>query len=166
VSLRRHFGKPSRLDVFEHVWLICGNIAGSSRITLNGHALAFAATGHQEFNVTTHLARRNELVLDFSALDPRDGLADDITLEIRRSAYLADCHARQGADQAVSLMGRVAGTTDRPLELYLRVDGEHHHYQRVEVNQAFDIPLPLQAREVRAELVAVSEVWFVIERTI
>ena len=57
----------------------------------------------------------------------------------------------------------MAGTCDRPLELYVLVDGRHAHYQTINVGESFKLALDEPGQTVRVELVNVSTVWYGVE---
>ena len=85
---RRGFGCPTCLDPHECVWLVIDGPALSGEAHLNGERLGQtrAAEPITEFDITSRLSERNELVLEFdiTATQAADAqLFADVRLEIR-----------------------------------------------------------------------------------
>jgi hypothetical protein len=168
----RKFGYPGQIDEHERVWLICEELSAAAEISLNGQVVASNHTGAFAFDVTALLAKRNRLEIVLHADDDQAPLWDEVALEIRRTAYLADMRATPRRDAALEISGRVVGGADRPLEVYVLADGNHVHYQTIDATAAgawlhVEIPprdVPVQ--RVRVELVNVATVWYAWEATI
>jgi hypothetical protein len=89
---RRRFGCPTCLDPHEHVWLVIERPVLTGEAQLNSEPLGQlqAGEGPMEFEITTRLRERNEVVLDFEMVASRsrlpaadDLLFADVRLEIR-----------------------------------------------------------------------------------
>jgi hypothetical protein len=88
---RRRFGCPTCLDPHERVWLVIERPLLSGDGQLNGEPLGPFGAGHvsKEFEITSRLRERNEVILDFElAADrplppPTNLLFADVRLEIR-----------------------------------------------------------------------------------
>ena len=165
VRLVRRFGYPGRIDSYEHVWLTFAEIAGTAEIMLNDKPLAHGATGAVEFEITELLAPRNRLEVLLHAESDAAGLPGEIALEVRRDAFLRDLAARAERDGSVHITGRVHGSASRPLEVYLRADGQNVGYAVVAAGQPFQMTFRLDRvpPTVRVELVCVAECWQVVE---
>jgi hypothetical protein len=91
LRLRRRFGCPTCLDPHERVWLVIDQPARSGGAVLNGEELgAFQVTNAvTDFDITTLLKDRNELVLElnFAQTESRSSADElvfkDVRLEIR-----------------------------------------------------------------------------------
>lgn len=127
VRFRRRFGFPSRIDTHERVWLTFAGADRSAEVWLNGTFLGrHDGDGPFEFEITGLLQARNELRIDLEGSAQRGGLWGEVALEIRCTAYLR-CQRFETTvkDQTVFLYvhGEVVGMAERPLELYLLLDG-------------------------------------------
>lgn len=143
--LVRSFGLPRQIDDYERVWLIC-DAAGSVRWSFNGDQLA---VGPVELDVTGRMRSRNEWVAECDG----DWSLGEASLAIRCRAYLRDVRLDGG-----HLVGKVAGTADGPLELYLLVGDTHAGYRTIAAGESFALPVA-GLGPVRVELVNVSTVW-------
>ncbi len=172
VRLRRAFGYPGRLDDYERAWLTFAGVGGRAEAMLNERSLGRVVTG-SAFDVTNHLKSRNQLIVDLDGTAETDGLWGEVALEIRCSAYLADlCRSALLTDNRVELRvgGRVVGTAERPLELYVLLDGSVVGYQTASAGQSFEFLVPNLDPEkwngpsaglpVRVELVNVAIAWY------
>jgi hypothetical protein len=163
----RKFGYPGNIDADERIWLTFAGLAGPSTIILNGQTLGAAVPGDVEFDVTSHLGRRNQLEI-LMAVVPRQGhLWAEVAMEIRCSAYLKDMQARWQGEH-LYLTGKVAGVAEGPLELYVLVDGRHAAYDKVAAGASFTLAVPgtPPAQKVRVELVSVSTIWYSWEESL
>src|SRR5579884_54655 len=132
VRFRRSFGYPGRIDAHERVWLTFAGIGGEAEVRLNDHLLGrIAWTGETpvppatEFEVTSLLRPRNELVVEIEGTEEQGGLWGEVALEIRCTAFLRDLRsfvALKGDTIDLHVRGRVVGLSERPLELYLLRD--------------------------------------------
>jgi beta-mannosidase len=150
VRFRRRFGYPGQIDPHERVWLTFAGIDSCATVWLNGRELgrhrgAFTPFEHE---VTALLQSRNELIVEVDcpalAADagrsplPRGGvrpgnggLWGEVALEVRCPAFLRDVQlwAAFGPDGVrLHIAGEAVGTSDRPLELYVLVDGNTVRY--------------------------------------
>src|SRR5262245_54395454 len=65
VRHRRMFQKPTNLDPHEHVWLVCKGFTAAGEVLLNAAPLG-RIDGAGEFEITSSLLPRNELLLDMN----------------------------------------------------------------------------------------------------
>jgi hypothetical protein len=145
---RRRFGYPGRLDAWERVWLTFSGIGGRAIVRLNDHLLGCHedTPAPFEFEVTSLLRPRNELVVDVEGT--AEGLWGEVAMEIRCTAFLRDLRrfvVRHGERVVLHVSGQVAGTADRPLELYVVLDRSTVAYQVVTPTvegQPFEIVVP------------------------
>jgi beta-galactosidase/beta-glucuronidase len=171
VRCRRRFGLPRQIDTHERLWLTFDGLSDAGRISLNGNLLGkHGGAAPLRFEVTGLLQERNELLVEVESSDGEGGLWGEVALEITCSAYLRNLCVRQsGEGQAVQLhvTGEVAGTADRPLDLYLLLDNRTMAYQAVEPGRSFTLTSELigehenvAAGEVRVELVNGGSLWY------
>jgi hypothetical protein len=154
--LTRKFGYPGRIDADERVWLTLSHVQGSASLTLNGQLLGQAKDSAFEHNITAQLRPHNLLEIHV-----RGSEIGEVALEVRATAFLQDVKVcRLGAK--LHVQGTVAGTCERPLELYGLVDGRHVLYRPIAAGESFEADLE-GGRTVRVELVCVSAVWHAIE---
>jgi hypothetical protein len=131
LRLLRAFGYPGRLDAYERAWLTFAGVGGEAEATLNQRPLGRVVSG-SEFEVTNDLRTRNQLVVDVVGTAEQGGLWGEVALEIRCSAYLADLRRSAiltGNRVELRISGRVVGTAERMLELYVLLDGSVVGYQ-------------------------------------
>lgn len=165
VQLVRKFGYPGRVDDYERVWLVGEGLEGVAAIRLNDAVLATAQRGPFAFDVTALLKPHNRLEATITADSDRGGLWGEVALEIRCSAYLRDVQARPLPDGGLEVVGSVAGTSDRSLELYGLADGAHAHYQLIDARpegtpfRFVVAPRPRAVERVRVDLVHISRIW-------
>lgn len=155
IALERRFGYPGRIDAHERVWLIGAGVVGPAEIYLQGELLG-RVDGQFAFEVTERLRDRNVVEVALAVESGRTALWDDIALEVRATAYLQDV-VRDGD----VVRGRVAGTCDSLLEVYVLAAGATCGYREVTAGAAFEAAAA--AGPLRVELVQVSTVWDVIE---
>jgi hypothetical protein len=169
VRFTRRFGYPGRIDAGERVWLTFAGVDGTAEVWLNDRPLGRheGAAGPFEHDVTALLEARNRLVVEVEELTGRGGLWGEVALEIRRTAFL--CGVRAWADAAgLHVAGEVVGTSERPLDLYVLLDGANVAYTTVgpvQAGQPFQLTAE-GAREgcsVRVELVDAATVWYTVE---
>jgi hypothetical protein len=87
-----------------------------------------------------------------------------VAMEVRATAFLHGVVLRR-ADGKLQVEGRVAGTCDRPLDLYVLVDGRHAQYRTIDAGDRFLFALEEEGQAVRVDLVNVSTVWYAVELT-
>jgi hypothetical protein len=175
VRFRRRFGYPGRIDAHERVWLTFEGVAGEAEIRLNGHTLGRRSPSEQgeasEFDVTSLLQARNELIVDLIGAVGQGGLWGEVALEVRCTAFLADLRrvALSKADgMELRVTGRVVGTAERPLEVYVVLDRSVAAYQVIAATpegQPFEIVMPNVAAgsAVKVDLVNGATVWYTSE---
>jgi hypothetical protein len=185
VLFRRRFGYPGRLDVGDRVWLTFAGVEGVADVKLNGQFLGRhdGGPGPCEFEVTALLRPRNELTVEVEAHTPGGGLWGDVALEIRCTAFLRPVRlwaTWSGETADLHVAGEVAGTCERPLDLYVLLDNATVSYTTVEASpagQPFHVVAEglgkerWQSREgpagdlheVRIELINGATVWYRIE---
>ena len=174
VRFRRRFGYPGRIDAQERVWLTFEGVAGEAEIRLNDQTLGRRSAAEQgeafEFDVTSLLQARNELIVDVAGT-ARGGLWGEVALEVRCTAFLADLRrvAISKADgMELHVTGRVVGTAERPLELYVVLDrsvAAYHVIAATPEGQPFEIVVPNVAAGsvVKVDLVNGATVWYTSE---
>jgi hypothetical protein len=123
VRFRRRFGYPGQIDAYERVWLTLAGVSDRAEVQLNGAALGnCGGEGPVEFDITRLLGSRNELIVDVEGTADSGGLWGETALEVRCAAYLRD--VRLWWDGGVLHgAGLVVGEAERPLDLYVLVDG-------------------------------------------
>ena len=169
VRFRRRFGYPGRIDAHERVWLMFEGAAGAAEAALNGQSLGkHERDGPFEFDVTALLQARNELVVELTA-GADGGLWGEVALEVRCTAHLAEVRFRLEAGR-LQASGKVVGTSDRPLELYLLQDNATAGYQTIEAGRPFcltaDRPCQNPTAVARIELVDGAVVWYQMEQVV
>ncbi|HEY7427700.1 MAG TPA: hypothetical protein VH682_25950 [Gemmataceae bacterium] len=149
---RRRFGYPGRLDVWERVWLTFSRVGGRAIVRLNDRLLGcHEDTASFEFEVTSLLQPRNELVLDVE--EAAEALWGEVVMEIRCTAFLRGLRrfaVLRGERVELHVSGQVVGVADRPLELYVVLDRSTVAYQMVTPTvegQPFAIVVPDLAAE-------------------
>jgi len=174
---RRRFGSPSRLDDYERLWLTFANIEGDVSVWLNGQLLGRQenATNAFEYEVTTLLRPRNEVVIETG-----EESSGDVAMQIRRTAFLRSVSVRveRSADVTrLHISSEVAGTAERPLELYVVLDRSTVAYAVAEAapeGRMFTLssedlpPERCQAgpHVVRVDLVDGANVWYTVEQAL
>ncbi len=165
VRFRRRFGYPGRIDATERVWLTLAGIEGSVEIRLNDHGLGRHEGGPVEFDITALLQPRNqlEIVVEVGAAD--GGLGSEVALEVRRTAFLRAVRLRCEPEGGLRIEGEVAGFSERPLDLYLLVDGGSAGYQAIQAGRPFFfvVEKPPSSPAVRVELVDAATLWYAVE---
>jgi hypothetical protein len=160
---RRRFGCPTNLDSFERVWLTFGGIEGPFSSSLNGLPLGEGG----EFDVTALLKPRNELVVELDG-PTTDGRWGDVAMEIRRTAFFRDVHFLF-TDSRLLTEGKIVGTSERPLEVYVILDRSTVAYGVFQPGTSFQLtsePLTITGTPtVRVDLVDGATVWYTLERT-
>jgi hypothetical protein len=159
----RGFGYPGRIDADERVWLTVAGVMGRVDVSLNGEALGSheGATAF-ESDVTSRLRPRNELALRVTNGGESIG---DVALEIRKTAYIRRVQAKAEGPR-IRIRGEVIGGAERPLELYVLLDGHTAHYGMVDPameGRVFDVMIEGSGQQVRVELVDGASVWYAIE---
>lgn len=157
VVCERRFGYPGRIDAHERVWLIGEGISAPVEICLTGQSLGIVTGDRFAFEVTARLGERNLARVAFDTGPERTGAWEDIALEVRATAFLADVSAAGNV-----LRGKIAGTADRPLEIYVLAGGRSCGYGQGKAGETFEVPCDA-AGPWRVELVNVSTVWDVVE---
>jgi hypothetical protein len=180
VLFRRGFGYPGRLDHTDRVWLTFAGVDGVAEVSLNDRFLGqrHASEGPFEFEITRLLKARNELRVTVESPTGNGGISGEVAMEIRCTAFLRRVRLWadwKGDGPALHVEGEVAGTSDRPLDLYVLLDGATVVYTTVEarpegrpfhavadgLEQAREVG---RLHEVRVELVDAATVWYRIER--
>ena len=89
-EFRRKFNQPTNLEAHEHVWIVFQGVRGAVGVDINGQRVGVIEIGDDtaEFEITPHLALRNELVVQLtfwvgSPPDQPGGLWGPVALEIR-----------------------------------------------------------------------------------
>lgn len=136
VRFRRRFGYPGRIDEHERVWLTFEGIDGEAEIRLNQQLLgrSHGLSGAFEFEVTTLLRPRNELVVEVDKTSEQGGLWGEVALEVRCTAWLRNVQRSlllRGDEVELRVSGEVVGMAERPLELYIVLDRSVVAYQEI-----------------------------------
>jgi hypothetical protein len=174
VRCRRPFGYPGRIDEHERVWLTLRGVAGRARVALNGTTLGDAVeAGGAEFEATSLLRPRNELVVEVKCSAGDAGPWDEVALEVRCIAFLRGVRAWivvEAGGAVLHVAGEVVGEADRPLDLYVilgRSPLAEAQFEPLPAGRAFHLTAPgldparLQGSEsVRVELVNGATVWY------
>jgi hypothetical protein len=183
VRFRRRFGYPGRIDEHERVWLTFEGIDREAEIRVNDHRLGRSQgrCGAFEFEVTTLLRPRNELVVDVDGTAEQGGLWGEVALEVRCTAWLRNIrHSLQLRWNEAELLvsGEVVGVAERPLELYIVLDRSVVAYQEIRAipeGQCFEMVTRGSAEQwrgnatalgqsvVRVDLVNGASVWYTHE---
>jgi hypothetical protein len=130
-----------------------------------------------QHDVTALLRRRNVLQLKLDTNKADQPAVRDITLEIRCTAYLRDVGIRlshQGRALRLQASGKVFGTAERDLELYLLAGDARVAYSVIKPQpQGSDFELSSEelhahTRRVaaRLELINGAVVWYELEQTV
>lgn len=168
VRFRRRFGYPGQIDNEERVWLTFAGVEGKALVRLNGQVLGIPATPAAgfEYEVTALLSARNELEVEIEA-GPTGGLRSEVALEIRRTAFLrgVSIHASGGW---LHVEGEVAGSAERPLELYVIVGRSTAIYATIDAGKHFALSSETLTdhgtQSIRVDLVDGATVWYTLER--
>jgi hypothetical protein len=177
VRFVRRFGWLANVAPHERVWLTFGAVDGTAEVCLNGRFLGThrAPSTPFEFEVTSLLRPRNELIVVIEASGGSGGLCGEVALEVRCTAYLRAVQWRmstEGKRAVLHVSGEIVGVAGHPLELYALFDGSTAIYSTVEpspTGQPFSLTSEQinhdAAREhaVRIELVNGAVRWYCIE---
>lgn len=165
---RRRFGYPGQIDAFERVWLTAAGVSDRAGVQLNGTPLGSCVGDRPcEFEITRLLQGRNELVMDVEGAE-NGGPWGEIALEVRCQAFLRD--VRVWADAELHAAGLVVGDADRPLDLYVLLDGSNVAYTTVTPapeGTPFHIIAekpPARGLAARVDLVYGAVIWYTAER--
>jgi hypothetical protein len=187
VRFCRRFGYPGRIDTHERVWLTLAGLAGAAEVRLNRRLLGRRnePAAALEIDVTDLLQVRNELVVQIDAPAEHGDPWTEVALEVRCTAFLGQVQAWASSDPAgksLHVAGKVVGTSERPLELYVLLDGATVCYATCEATaasgQAFHLTTqPLSDEQcrpradvpggqhvVRVDLVNGASIWYAVER--
>jgi hypothetical protein len=169
VRCRRRFGYPGRIDTYERVWLTVAGVGGVAAVWLNGADLGrHEGPWRFEFEVTSLLQARNELILEADVPADDGGPWGDVALEVRCTAYLRAVRVWVTEDGRPDLhaAGEVVGSAERPLDLYVIRGGATVAYVTVEATPE-GRPFHLIAEgvsdepvDVRVELVNGATLWY------
>jgi hypothetical protein len=180
VRFRRRFGFPGRIDTFERVWITCAGVTATADVSLNGRQLGHCANAF-DFEVTSLLQVRNELIVDVEGPADSGGLWGEVALEVRCTAYLKDIvtkYQKEDQNARLQVSGQVVGTAERPLDLYVLCDGSTVAYTTIDADaggRSFQLlsdelaAEQLQARPrhlVRVDLVNGASLWYQFEQII
>jgi hypothetical protein len=137
VRYRRSFGAPRRLDNYERVWLTFAGADSTAAVWLNGQFLGEHQGSSEafEFEITSLLHERNELIVEVESPDMTGGLYGEVALEVRCAAFLRAVRAwltENGTGTVLRVAGEVVGVGDSTLELYAVLDRSTVAYSTVE----------------------------------
>jgi hypothetical protein len=185
IRCRRRFGYPGQIDAHERVWLTFAGLTGRATVLLNDAVVGVVPGCGGEFEVTSLLRLRNELVVDLDGPAGKAGLWGEVALEVRCTAFLRGVSVqgslRDGRGD-VCITGEVVGTADASLDLYVILGRSPLAEVRLEAataGQPFRItagvapdllyatdPETGEAVQVRVELVNGAVVWYAMSRGI
>lgn len=162
---RRHFGYPGRIDDYERVWLTATGLTGHADVTLNSQPLGPAHPTGFEYDITPLLQARNAVLIDVD-----EGVRwDEVALEVRRTAFLRAV-AVVLKDGRLHIDGEIAGSAEKPLELYAVVDRRTAAYGKASAGDRFSLvsdPIELtESSQLRLDLVDGASVWYTLERSL
>jgi hypothetical protein len=164
VRFRRRFGSPTNLDPGERVWLTFGGVEGNWTASLNGVVLGDGP----EFEVTSLLQPRNELIVEIDG-PATGGLWGEVAMEVRRTAVLRNVRF-SFTDSRLVTEGEIAGSAERPLEVYVVLDRSTVAYGTCLAGTSFRLTsegLTITGTHfVRVELVDGATVWYTLEQTL
>ena len=160
--LRRLFGWPARIDAHERVWLILANLPSAAAVVVNGEELGMAQDW-DELNVTMLLRPRNVLLLTLEVPLTQSSIGD-VQLEVRCTAWLRGVEVRADATTC-TVTGEVAGTAERPLDVYLLVGRVTAAFASVGAGERFELRAPPTEKELHLELVNGGVVWYAVDLT-
>jgi hypothetical protein len=134
---RRTFGSPRRLDDDERVWLTFAGVDASASVWLNGQSMGKheGAAEPFEFDITSILRQRNELIVEVESPNTYGGLYGEVALEVRCTAFLRSVRAwieREDAGESFHISGQVVGQSLYPLDLYAILGRSTVAYARAE----------------------------------
>lgn len=163
ISISRRFGFPGRIDSHERVWLTLAGLRGPSEIWLNTIYVG-RGRGDLEFDVTPLLHSRNEVTIKTAPADPS---FDEVSLEIRATAFLRDVRLAR-APEGVIATGLVVGHSVGLLELYLVLDRAPVGYATIVASEdgtPFRLAAPEQgpAAVAKLELVQGAVSWYTVQ---
>jgi beta-galactosidase/beta-glucuronidase len=153
VRFRRRFRKPRQVAANERVWLTFDAADYFTTVWLNGEEVGRHEGMFDPFSfpITDRLRDRNELVVEvdapamaagsesggermFGDCLHRGGLWGTVAVEIRREAYLKNWRVWSTFANAVPTLhvaGDIVDEWDRPLELYVLLDGHTVIYEKL-----------------------------------
>src|SRR5262245_2345393 len=90
VRCRRRFGSPSRIAAHERAWLVFEGADDCAAVWLNGAFLGRREKAREpfDFEITSLLKPRNELLVEIESRAETGGLWGDVALEIQCPACL------------------------------------------------------------------------------
>jgi hypothetical protein len=165
----RRFGYPGRIDAHERVWLTFAGVDAAAEVALNGRTLGrHTGEGPFEFEITSLLKPRNELVVLVDSPNPRGGLWGEVAMEIRCPAFLRGVCCRETDGGRVQVAGEVVGESARPLDLYVLCRNATVAYAVVKAGEPFQltsdaVPSDAAGEMVRLELVDGALMWYAEE---
>jgi len=173
----RRFGVPRRIDAHERVWLTFAGVDAAAAVWLNGDFLGRheGASDPFEFDITALLQARNELRVEVEGSAESGGLWGEVALEVRCTAFVRGVQIRaagDGASARLHVSGEIVGTAERPLEIYVLLDGATVAYgvfPAAPGGHAFHLESEELARSpeahvVRLDLVNGATIWYQIEQ--
>jgi hypothetical protein len=186
VRFVRRFGYPGRIDVHERVWLVFDGVRDRAEVRLNGDVVGdHTGDGSFEFEVTSRLRPRNELIVDVEGDAVHGGLWGEVALEVRCVAFLRHldiCATANGDVVCLEVSGELIGLEERSLELYVllgrstvgyfamrAVSGTqpfHFNLEKLPLAGWLDGEGKLGTAVVQVDLVNASAVWYTMSQEI
>jgi hypothetical protein len=181
VRCLRRFGMPRCIDAHERVWLTFAGADAAAAVWLNGAFLGRheGASDPFEFEITGLLQARNELRVEVEGPAETGGLWGEAALEIRCSAFVRGVRIRSSgsiASARLHVAGEIVGSAERPLDVYVLLDGATVAYGMFPAAPAGNVfhldsdelaPECCRAPEphmVRLDLVNGASMWYQIEQ--
>jgi hypothetical protein len=178
VRCLRRFGMPRTIDAHERVWLTFAGADARAAVWLNGHFLGRheGAADAFEFEITNLLQPRNELRVEVEGPAETGGLWGEVALEVRCTAFVRGVRIRaagSGASVRLHVAGEIVGTAERPLDVYLLLDGATVAYGVFPAGSPFHLDSDELATErwqapathvARLDLVNGASIWYQIEQ--
>jgi hypothetical protein len=163
VRFRRRFSWPRGLAEHERLWLVFAGIEHAATAWLNDQQLGQhpGPVTSLEFNITTHVQVKNQLVVEVDSPGPGGGIWGDVTLQVRHVAFFRklEVHATSpGGKPQIQLTAFIEDESERQLELYVLLNGRTVHYSSVFTRREFQLQF-----NVEAELLGQSDSTLQIE---
>jgi glycosyl hydrolase family 2 len=178
VRFVRRFGAPRQIEVHERVWLTFAGADAAATVWLNGALLGRheGACDPFEFDITSLLQPRNELRVDVEGSAETGGMWGEVAVEIRCTAFLRGTQvgtSSTGATARLQVSGEIVGAAERPLEVYVLLDGSTVAYGQFPAGSFFRLDSDdleperwrsPEAHVVRLDLVNGASIWYQIEQ--
>lgn len=133
------FQLPTNLDAHERIWLVCERFADVAEVLLNAAPLG-RINVEGEFEITSRLSPRNELLLDMNSA----ASLGEVRLEVRAEQFIRGLTLTVDRN-TLRVTGMVAGeSSEHPLELVVRDDQTELLYAEIGSDKPFDLIAPIE----------------------